>query len=619
MVVLDYQLPDGNGLDLLRDITSKPEHPQVVMVTGQGAEEVAAEAFRLNASGYVVKDARMADMLPQVVANSLSEVSLNLAQEQLKRIERNQRALLDATPETLMLIDLDGTILTINNTGAARFGRTIDDMIGTNLADYFSRELSESRREQMVKVIKSLEPIKFEDSRGDMTLSNVIYPVFDVKGKVRRVALFSQDITEQKRAAEALQRSREELEVRVAERTTQLRAANADLRDEIEERKRVEQSLTALSVRFEEQARVLDQILSSSTQQFYLYDAKGKFIYASRAAADMLGRSQQEIEGKYWWELGMPEESMRPIELQREQVMSGGEPASGTTELPGRKGTRYFEYTLSPIKRANGTVDTVVGTARDITQERATALDLAKFSAKQEEQAQLLDLTNETIVVRDMDSRVIFWNAGAEKMFGWVRDEAIGRDWRELLSVELPEDPEDYEDELLTEGRWEGRLRVKDRQGNAMTVESRQVVRFDEARQPNAVLEIEYDLAERVEAERGLREGMRDLEERVKVFEAIPMAIIVHDMENKISFWGRGAEERFGWTADEALGKNVLELLDAKLPEDPDEIEYDLLNESRWDGLIIYTDRDGRSKAMSAHWYLEWRKGKPDKIFQLLS
>jgi DNA-binding NtrC family response regulator len=73
VVVLDYQLPDGSGFDLLTEITSRPVHPAVIIVTGQGDEDIAAEAFRLQASGYVIKDSRLPSMLPEIVSRALSE------------------------------------------------------------------------------------------------------------------------------------------------------------------------------------------------------------------------------------------------------------------------------------------------------------------------------------------------------------------------------------------------------------------------------------------------------------------------------------------------------------------------------------------------------------------
>ncbi|MHB8896963.1 MAG: response regulator, partial [Candidatus Geothermincolia bacterium] len=275
-VITDFQLPDGSGLDLLGEITSKPAHPPVILVTGQGDEETAAEAFRLQASGYVVKDSRLPTMVPEIVSRTLKEVSLRKAEDELLHSQLNQRALLDATPETLLLVDRNGIILTINETGARRLGGSPDDMVGKLLTDLLDPELADSRRKQFETVASTFEPVRFDDERNGVALSHVLYPVLGEGGRVERVAIFSRDVTERKRNEEALRKAHDELEERVLERTAQLRKANEDLKAEIEERKKAEALLVALSQSVQEQARVLDQILSASPQHFYLFDNKGK-------------------------------------------------------------------------------------------------------------------------------------------------------------------------------------------------------------------------------------------------------------------------------------------------------------------------------------------------------
>ncbi|MGH7559575.1 MAG: response regulator [Gemmatimonadales bacterium] len=67
LVLLDHQLPDGTGLDLLPRLLARPHAPSVIMVTGEGSEELAAASLRLGADDYVVKDQRLREMLPMVV------------------------------------------------------------------------------------------------------------------------------------------------------------------------------------------------------------------------------------------------------------------------------------------------------------------------------------------------------------------------------------------------------------------------------------------------------------------------------------------------------------------------------------------------------------------------
>ncbi|MCJ7745771.1 MAG: PAS domain S-box protein [Actinobacteria bacterium] len=75
IVILDYQLPDGDGLSLMEDITSSDDHPAVIMVTGRGSEYVASRALKMGASSYLLKDKDLTTTLTEAVAKALAEVT----------------------------------------------------------------------------------------------------------------------------------------------------------------------------------------------------------------------------------------------------------------------------------------------------------------------------------------------------------------------------------------------------------------------------------------------------------------------------------------------------------------------------------------------------------------
>jgi PAS domain S-box-containing protein len=87
LVTLDHQLPDGTGLELLREIRSGPAPAPVIMVTAHGDEKIALSAFKSGASGYVVKDSRMSTLLVQEVKSALAGAALEEAEAELRRIE----------------------------------------------------------------------------------------------------------------------------------------------------------------------------------------------------------------------------------------------------------------------------------------------------------------------------------------------------------------------------------------------------------------------------------------------------------------------------------------------------------------------------------------------------
>jgi len=110
-----------------------------------------------------------------------------------------------------------------------------------------------------------------------------------------------------------------------------------------------------------------------------------------------------------------------------------------------------------------------------------------------------------------MDGSIIFWNHGAEKIYGWGREEALGKQSHTLLNTKFPAPPQSIQQQLLQEKFWEGELVHTRHDGTPITIASRWVLQTDEAENPRAILEINNDITARREAE----EGIRRLNERL--------------------------------------------------------------------------------------------------------
>ena len=117
------------------------------------------------------------------------------------------------------------------------------------------------------------------------------------------------------------------------------------------------------------------------------------------------------------------------------------------------------------------------------------------------EQAALLDLTRDTVFVRNANDVITYWNRGAEEAYGWSRAEAIGRRSHELLQTEFPAPVADINAELERTGHWEGELVHTRRDGTTLVVASRWALQRDEHDRPSAVLETNNDITARKDAE----------------------------------------------------------------------------------------------------------------------
>jgi PAS domain S-box-containing protein len=139
------------------------------------------------------------------------------------------------------------------------------------------------------------------------------------------------------------------------------------------------------------------------------------------------------------------------------------------------------------------------------TQEAMRAAKEARESAESlREQAQLLDMAHDGILSLDWNGTIRFWNRAAERMYGWTREEALGRVSHDLLKTEFPEPLEGIEDKVATAGHWEGELVQTHKNGSKMRVSSRWAIRRRGNEVPG-ILEITTDVTERSRIEEQLR------------------------------------------------------------------------------------------------------------------
>ena len=128
-----------------------------------------------------------------------------------------------------------------------------------------------------------------------------------------------------------------------------------------------------------------------------------------------------------------------------------------------------------------------------------------RFGEVQREQARLLNLTQDAVVVRDMDDVITFWTRGAEALYGWEQSEAVGKMSHELLRTAFPAPIEEIEETLRQSGRWEGELLHTTRDGRQLSVASRWSLQLNERGTPIGTLESNIDITERKRVEDALR------------------------------------------------------------------------------------------------------------------
>ena len=280
-------------------------------------------------------------------------------------------------------------------------------------------------------------------------------------------------------AETALEESRDQLEIRINERTSELRTS--------------EQRMAG--------------IISSAMDAVITVDEGQRIVLFNPTAEKLFGCNATEA-------LGHPLERFIPQRFRAahaEHIPLFGQsglahkPMSERAEICGLRvdGTEFpIEASISQAPLGEKKVFTVI--LRDIT-ERKRAEEILR------ERAALLELAHDSIMVQEMDGTIRFWNRGATEMYGYSPEEAIGRISHDLLRTVYPQHLAEIEADLMREGRWEGELLHTCRDGTVIVVASRWALQHENGRS-SRVMEINSDITQRKRAEEALAQRVEELD-----------------------------------------------------------------------------------------------------------
>ncbi len=188
------------------------------------------------------------------------------------------------------------------------------------------------------------------------------------------------------------------------------------------------------------------------------------------------------------------------------------------------------EHSAAPILAGKGNVIGVVLVFRDISARRQEQIETA-------EQAALLELTQDSVFVIDMEGTILFWSRGAEAMLGYSKSQAAGKVSHDLLRTDFPVPLVEIREELLRAGHWEGDLVTTAQDGRHIVVSSRWALQWAKRDQAPRVLVINSDITERKLGEESLvlqREQLRALAERLQWVREEDRKRVARDLHDQI-------------------------------------------------------------------------------------
>jgi PAS domain S-box-containing protein len=318
-------------------------------------------------------------------------------------IEQQARLLdeiLGATPDGFILFDRAGRYLYVNRAGLENSGLTADQVIGKTWRELgFPEEVGLTFDQRLERVFTTGESITYEEqfptTRGLRDFLTTQSPVHDKDGNVILLLNTIRDITERKQA-------------------------------EMEQQK--------LSAELEQQARVFDEVLSTTPDNFITFDRAGHFLYASPSALRSVNLTSAQVLGKTWSELGFPEEVGRHSDAMIARVFASGESTVIEEIFPTVRGLRDFESIFSPLHDKTGQVMAVVVTNRDITERKQMEEALRE---NQKLFASIYDTALVGIAVIDEQGYYVQANQTYGKIYGFSPSEMIGQNIRDIYSPNM--------------------------------------------------------------------------------------------------------------------------------------------------------------------------------------
>lgn len=507
-------------------------------------------------------------------------------------VDAGFKALLEAIPDAVLVVDEEGFINQANEQSAILFGYTTNEFEGMEIERLIPQRFGERHVVQRRAFLHApqtramgsgLELFGRHKSGHEFPVDIMLGPIA-LAGRTMAMAVV-RDISERKRTEQALTEARDVLEQRVQARTAELATANAQLENNLQHLN----VLAETSRAFAEVSLDYQALLNMAAQQI------------SKELADSCTIRLLSEDGQWLQVAAVYNKDPQAMEITRtalnanplrvddphptRQVMETGQPLLLTRIEPTQFTESLKPELREPLKhlslggmiiapmRYRGKILGVLSIARqadnkaafdendlNLTQDLAdrTALAIANAilfrdledSRDAMEQAvvertrelrqrtEMIDLASDAIIIRGLEQDTIhYWNLGAEHLYGWTAREVTGRPIHQILKTVFPKPFEEIRDDFLKTSHWEGELVHTCRDGRVITVASRWTLERDEAGQPTGFLEINTDITEekQLDAERKhLENQLRESAVRAEVLAEISKALAEnnqHDQE----------------------------------------------------------------------------------------
>jgi len=315
-------------------------------------------------------------------------------EEALKESEEKYRNLIESVNESVISVDLQGNLVTLNSRAVSYLGGLAENYIGKTLWDIFPQKVAEERFAELQKVIQLGEPIIKESyipfKGKTLCFLNSMQPIKNRSGDIYSVLILASDITEQKQAEEKLKDSEEYLQI----------------------------------------------LFDYAPDAYYINDLKGNFIDGNKAAERLTGYKRKELIGKSFLKLKLLSLADIPKAVKLLAKNLRGQPTGPDEFVVNRKDNTKVAVEIStyPVKIKGKTY--VLGIARDITERKQAEKTL------RESEQRFRDVTENTLEwvwEVDVSGKYVYSSPVCEKILGYKPEELLEKHFYDLF---VPEEQE---------------------------------------------------------------------------------------------------------------------------------------------------------------------------------
>lgn len=447
LIISDFSLPGYDGGRALELARLMREEVPFIFFSGTLGEEAAVESLKNGATDYILK--QRPERLVAAVRRALKDAAARSAREHMAEELRQRDALLrnimENVDDLVSVVDLDGKLILSSPSHRKLFGSATPDVGSDFLAHV---HLADQRRIkstfQLVVHEGANRPVEYRLVLPDKSVRYLEAHgkiMFDEAGRKQGVLWVARDITERRLA---------------------------------------EQQIL-------EQAALLDE----ARDAICVNDLDQRILFWNKSAERLYGWSVSEALGCNANQL-LNQNAVALTALKT--LIQRGE-WNGELQQVTRAGTPIVvasRWTL--IRDEGGAPKSILVINTDITESK-------KAERKIEEQAALLDKARDAILVCDLNQNVVYWNEGANRLYGWSPEEAMGKRAEELLFGSAQDESRHIRKALEEKGEWIGEMQQRARDGRELVVQCRQTLVRDAGGRPTSVLYINSDITEQKKME----------------------------------------------------------------------------------------------------------------------